>query len=341
MAAISGRSDRPLSAQLRSDYARFDFFQLVRLLQRERIAADPAVALERCVRFRSELSLVFPANEVTALRSTTDTETPATVTTPNYGVAGYLGPLPEALTEWMLERRAAGDAAVADFLDLFNHRVNVLRYHSKERVHPALSNRPPEQTALADRLAAVMGFLAPGLAAQLPLPRRSLLGVAGLLANRRKSAAALKQVLAHFLDCAIELTQYSGAWQTIPEDNRLHLGRRNSRLARDAVVGQRAWDQAARIDVRIGPLPYERFLELLPSGALHASLVSLLRFLTDRQVDCRVLLQVDAATLPPPTLLGVRLTQTAWTAQRRTDATRTVTFIVPAYDPPAETADAA
>ena len=333
MAAAGWRSDTALNEQIRHDYERFDFYQLVRLLRRA------SVEPERGVRFRSDLSLAFPANEVTRLEEQTAAGT-VTVTTSNYGIGGNVGPLPEAYAEWAQERSVDGDRAMADFFDLFNHRLNVLRYLIKARASPALADCAPEDTAQAQYLDGVAGFTAPGLASQLPLSHRALLGLAGLLANQRHSAATIERVLARYFSCNARVSPFIGAWRQIPADNHTRLRRANSRLGRDTVLGQRHWDQAACIGVYIGRLSYAVLKELVPGGARHAVLVSLLRFLTDRKVDCRVTLEVAAQTPPTTTLRNdgsavdaPRLRQTTW-LPRQTITTEpyTVTFFVPAYD---------
>lgn len=342
MAAASRDTDRPLSAQLRSDPTGFEFYQLVRLLRRERTHEAGLPPIERAVRFRSDLSLVFPAHEVTAVADRNDA--PVAVTTPDYGVGGYLGPLPESFTEWAQARRADGDPAMADFLDIFSQRINVLRYQIKARVHTALDAERPERTAQAARLAAITGMREPELVSQLPVTTRALLGLAGVLANRRRSAAAVEQVLRGYLGANVHVLQFQGAWQRLARRDQTRLAQQNSRLGRDMVLGQRSWDQSARIEVRIGPLPFARFRELLPGGARHAALVAMLRFLTDRTVDCRVRLQLDGD--PPPSALtsdpahGVRLAQVAWLPPAQAGEPPAAAFLVRAYDT-AELDDAA
>lgn len=333
MAAPGRRSDRPLSAQLRSDPAGFDFYQLVRLLRREGAGRGGPPPLGRAVRFRSDLSLVFPAHEVTGVADRGDR--PVVVTTPDYGVAGYLGPLPESFTELAQTRRADGDGVMADFLDIFSHRINALRYEIKARAHAVLDEEPPERTAQAERLAAIIGLLEPDLASQLPLPKRALLGLAGLLANRRRSAVAVEQVLRAYLGAKVNIVQFQGAWQRLAARDQTQLAKQNSRLGRDAVLGRRTWDQSARIEVQIGPLPLARFRELLPGGARHAALVAMLRFLTDRTVDCRVRLQLDGD--PPAGQLtseanGIRLAQIAWLPRMHWGEPPAAAFLVRAYE---------
>jgi type VI secretion system protein ImpH len=336
MDADGWRSARSLSARVREDYPRFDFFQLVRLLRRERAGARAQAPLERAVRFRADLSAAFPGNEVTRVVDA-GTHRPVTLDTPNYILAGHLGPLPEPFTEWLRERKREDDRVMADFLDLFNHRLSALRCLIKMENHPGLAGERPERIPLAGHLAALMGLGAPGLAAQLRLPGRALLGIAGLLADCRRSAALITNVLSAWVGASVALRQLIGAWRDLDPRDRTRLGVARHALGTQTVLGTRMWDQQARIELRIGPLPYARFRQLLPGERAHRRFVALVRYLTDRRCDCEVRLVLAAEAQPAPRLArsGPRLGYTSWLAGRRAareeDRRRTASFLVPAF----------
>jgi len=362
MEAHGWRSNRPLSRGIRESYAHFNFYQLVRLLLRERGIEDPdGRNLDAAVRFRADLSAAFPGNEVTRLEDR-GAGAPIAITTPNYVVAGYLGPLPEPFTDWLRDAARDGDHVLANFLDLFNHRVNALRYRCKVRNQIGLSNSAPENTPHARSLAAAMGMDAPGLAEQLPIPRRALLGAAGLLADVRKSEPVVTAILSLYLKAKVSLRSLCGGWRFIGRSDRNALGARNSRLGRDSVLGAHVWDASAGVEITVGPLPYERYCRLLPderghderycrwprSESRHEGLVALLRFLTDRRFDCSVRLIARPHTLPDsrlqqypdngtqsPGYWGLRLGQTAWLAghgaRRYPRQVRDAVFVVPAF----------
>jgi type VI secretion system protein ImpH len=323
MAAHGWRSTRALSTQLREQFAGFDYYQLVRLLLAEAGSDAPErQALDRCVRFGADLSAAFPGREITRLEEPDNA--PIRLGTSNYCVAGVLGPLPEPFSEWLRERVREGDDAMLRFLDLFNHRLNTLRYSLKSRFNPGLNNRHPEHTDNAGYLAAVMGLSQPGLAEQLPVPKRALLAVAGLLSDQRRSAAMIGQVLGLFMDAEVRVEQLAGGWAAIEPEQHTALGRANSRLGGETPLGRRFWDPQGRIVLHLGPLAYGRFCALLPGGALHAGFVALVRHLTDRQVDSLVCLTLDPATLPVRRLTavsatgaGLRLGYTAWPQDTR------------------------
>jgi len=334
MAAPGRRSDHSLSRCLREDFAQFNWYQLVRLLLTERGGNEAPAALDRHIRFRADLSMAFPASEITAVLES-DRQHPIKVATPNYSVAGYLGPLPESIVEWLQERRSAGDRSMADFFDLFNHRIGSLRYRIKSRVYPALNRNLPQRTPSAARLSAVMGLAHPQLMRQLPLQERALLGVAGLLANRRRNVDTIERVLARYLAAPVVITQFRGSWQPIPRSDQTLLGTKNSVLGTSTVLGQQVWDQTAGIEVRIGPLPRVAFFDLLPAGPRHAGLAAMLRFLTDRQVDCCVHLVAKASHVPGTLLSAtnegtVQLGLTTWVGDEQ-QGERDAMFMLPAF----------
>jgi len=314
MASALRRPASDLRGQLQRGHAGFDFYQLVRLLLRPGQGhpanttgahGDPIPPL----RFKGELSAAFPGHEVSGWK-TEGEDGPVALATPNYSIAGAMGPLPDPYGEWARDRAARGDRAMGDFLDLFNHRINTLRFEIKARQQPGLSTSDdPEQTPLGRDLAALLGCCDPDLPNPLPLPRRALLALTGLLADQRRSPTALIRVLGAFVQAPVALEPYVGNWFAIAEEDQIRLGKRRNRLGIDTPLGQRAWDEQAGIGLSIGPLPRARFEALLPGGEGHAGFKALLHFLTGRSLDCHIRLQTqpwDARLQPRATHLGAQ-----------------------------------
>jgi type VI secretion system protein ImpH len=273
------------------------------------------------------------------------------IKTPDYCVASAIGPLPEPFTEWVRDQEKSREHAMAAFFDMFNQRLNVLRFEMKATQTLGLNNLPPEETQHAHYLASLMGLDQTEQAAPLPLPRRTWLAAAGLLANCRKSAPAVTQILSLFVGTKVTLTELVGAWQRIEEDDRIALGRANHALGQRSVLGRRIWDQQARVRIEIAPLDYAHFCTFLPPGlgkfagasalpSHYHGFVALLRLLLDRLCDVEVRLQVRAETIPAGVLQeapiegsrSLRLGQTAWLGSSSDADIRSVTYLVPAYD---------
>ena len=362
-----------LNRAIIGQYARFDVFQLVRLLQQKpgaQVGGEWPVSLR--LRFRADLRASFAGHEVTYLGLAKDMpafrhevragqKLPARIElyTPNYCVASELGPLPEPFLEWVRDQERLGGHAMAAFLDVFNQRVHVLRHELKQRSLRTLDPALPGNTRYAAQLAALMGVALPAQQAQIPLPMRAWLGLAGVLVNTRRSAAVVAQVLSAYIGVPCRLQTMVGRWRDLEQSDRIALGKKRHALGQQSLLGSRTWDAHASVRLKVARLSYDAVGVLLPirpshagdaqPDAAHHGLVAMVRMLLDRRFDCDVELTLDSATVPPSRLqlpwrgggLGLRLGQTAWLGTptgapvgtptgAHTD--RTVRFTVSAFD---------
>jgi len=344
MATHGWRSPRTLEQQIVEDYAGFDYYQLVRLSRRMLTRAHPPRTgnVDDQLHIRADLSAGFAGFEVSAL-TFDQWNNQITLQTPNYCVAGSAAPLPGPFVDWLRSLVADGSRAMADFFDLFNRRIHLLRWRIKSRLHPGLHNSAPDHCDYADYLGALLGLTDPAVMAALKtlrLPRRTLLGLAGLLADGRRSSAALTQSLTLLLGADVTLEPLVGRWLAIDEVELNRLGRRNTRLGRDLVLGRRCFDPQAAVEIRVAPMSYSQVCELLPTGSYHLLLSNLLRWLSERRFDIWMVFSVLTDTAP-----RIRLSQDAQSAAPRlgytavpgrrfgNGATRDIRVLFPAFDP--------
>jgi type VI secretion system protein ImpH len=350
-----------LNQAIIGQYARFNVFQLVRLLQQKPGAdAHDAWPVGLRLRFRADLRANFTGHEVTRLMRAKPMpafrhevrggrKMPARIElrTPNYCVASELGPLPEPFLEWVRDQERVGAHAMAAFLDVFNQRVHVLRHELKRRSLRALDPAQPDRTRYALQLRALMGVALPAQQVQIPLPMRAWLGLAGVLVNTRRSAAVVAQVLTAYLGVSCRLQTMVGRWRDIEPSDRIALGRKRHALGQQSLLGSHTWDAHASVRLHVARMPFDAACALLPlrraysgdvqPGAAHEGLASLVRMLLDRRFDCEVELMLDSATVPPSRLqsprrgggLGLRLGQTAWLGRH---GGRPVRFTIDAFD---------
>jgi type VI secretion system protein ImpH len=205
------------------------------------------------------------------------------------------------------------------------------------------------------------------LARRIPMPRRAVLALAGLVGNGRKSASTVATVLRVYLGgtqlqrsgapaqrLQVEVKEMRGAWRAIEPEDLTHLGAR--RLAGGVPLGGRVWVNQAAVGLNIGPLPYARLCLLLEDraaqsvddrpgarfGSGHAGLAAMLHYLFDRRVDVQVCVTVADEGIPSALLWrprrvagfgsghGLRLGQTAWLHGR--SGPRQVRFTIRADD---------
>ena len=327
MAATGRRADSALSERLLLEPHRFGFFQAVRLLEafapdRTGVGHDGPPASES-VRFHAEVSLSFPASEILDLDAGED-ERPARMTVRHMGLTGPQGALPRHYTMLIMERLRQRDRTLADFLDLFNHRLVSLFFRAwvKYRLH--LGVRLDTRDALSTYLYSLFGLGTPGLRGRLAVDDRALLFYTGLLAQRPRSAAGLVALLGdYFGDLPVRIEQFVGQWLALDPEGltslRLHGG--NNRLGVDAIIGSRVWHTQSRFRVLLGPMTYPRFCAFLPPGHASREVLALTRFFVGLELDFEFRLVLRAREIPPCQLgstgpLATRLGWSTWLVSR-------------------------
>lgn len=149
-----------------------------------------------------------------------------------------------------------------------------------------------------------------------------LLYYAGLFAQRPRNAANLRLVLADYFGVAVEVRQFRGQWLPIPEADQTQLGTLGA-LGVNAVAGSQVWDCASRFRLRLGPLTYSRFEDLLPDPEPVAErktfflIAQLARLFVGPELDFDVQLVLAAADVPEAELAdgagaGPRLGWNVW-----------------------------
>lgn len=285
----------------------WNFLQLVRLLLRveQRLDAsnDNAVleALDRGVQFRDSLRADFPPGEIRRVEYRPGT-LPARVTTVDGGLCSLRGPLPEPFIAWIRSLEDSGDSAMKDFVGLFGNRLLALRYLIGRSTRPALMDVPAERTYSGQMLQALAGRL-PGARTESNWDPAWDLGAAGLFANRRLSLPVARYLLRFALGLnLVAILPLRGGWLRVDAQDDTRLGRSGATLGSGAALGRRVWDQHKGIELQIGPVRWQELRELIPGGARHAELKSIVARITDRRCDCRVTFIWPRSEVPRPVL---------------------------------------
>lgn len=327
---------KPLSAILKAEPYRFDFFQAVRILERldasrKPVGMDGPIQSE-CVRFRSHLALDFPASAIYRLDTHEDEFRPSVMEVTFIGLTGPSGSLPRCYTEILLDRQRSKDATLREFLDLFNHRLISLFYRAWERNRFYLGYERAEKwlQQLGDEPSQQRAFLATGRAeldrfsqmllelcgmghpslrlrdtvrthveTRLHIADSALRYYSGLFAQQQRSAAGLEGLVADYFSVSTAIVPCVGQWLMIsPPDQTRLTGRNSNQLGMTAIAGARFWDRQGRFRVRLGPLTYPEFSQFLPNGRAHPGLRDLIRLYVRQQYDIELQLVLKASEVP-------------------------------------------
>ncbi|SHH10079.1 type VI secretion system baseplate subunit TssG [Massilia sp. CF038] len=347
MGAFDQLNTHTLPSHLREQADRYEFVQLVRLLERAVPGATEigggAEPAHEAVRFRAKVGFAFSTSDVLgAARLSALGGTQVEVAF--MGLAGNEGPLPQPYSEMVLQRaRPAGahqlhrpapgqaDDDARDFLDIFNHRLLSYFYRGRRKHSIALGAESRHRTALLERILFQLIGYNEGVRQQggsLPQPQvdpRCLLRYAGILARRNRAMAGLETMLSDAFGTGVRGSQHHGCWMPVDAAFQSVLGARgrNCVLGQQTMLGRRAWDARGKIVLTFGPLSMAAYQALMPGGADAPRLTFMTRFYLRDDVDVDIVL-----TLAPDAVreeaLGV-LSRTAWLGQHSGSA-RTTRF---------------
>lgn len=302
---------------------RFEFFQAVRLL--ERVARDrdpvggPGPPSQEAVRFRTRVSLEFPASAIHEVRDTERAGAPPEMIVSFLGMTGPLGVLPHCYTELLLDRTRQKDNALWEFLDIFNHRLLSFFYRAWEKYRFPISYERTGQDSFTEYLFDLIGMGTPGLRGRMVIPDQALLFYAGLIAQRPHSAVAVESILRDYFGVPVTMQQFCGRWLALDPENLSRIGAANSTLGGDMVCGARVFNAQSKFRLKLGPLTLSQFESFLPNGPFYAAAGEWTRLLAGMEFDFDVQLVLRKEEVPACQLGAGALPRLGWTSWLKTE----------------------
>ena len=270
---------------------------------------------QEAVRLGQEPTLDFAPAVISALHQASG-EKPTRLEVRFLGLLGPNGPMPLHISDYVRERLLhGGDATLARFLDVFNHRFLSLFYRAWAQAQPTVTLDRPHDDRFAVYLGALLGLGTPRMRKRDAVQDSAKMFHVGSLARHVRNRDGLEALLTLYFKVPIRIEEFAGRWLELPRQDRTCLGARDSRgsLGDGAVLGKRVWDRQHSIRLRIGPLDLERYESFLPGGNAIERLVSWLRTYLSFELawDARLVLKRDQV---PSARLGSygRLGWTTW-----------------------------
>jgi type VI secretion system protein ImpH len=302
MAAESGRADNPLVKLFFDEAYGFDFFQAVRILERlhpeRRPVGRDSDPLREVVRFRTRVSLDFPASQIHGINLGADPDDPAQMIVSFMGITGPLGVLPHPYTELLMERTRYQDTALWEFLDIFNHRLISLFYRAWEKYRFTVAYERNEEDRFTEYLFDVIGMGTGGLRKRFGFPDEGLLFYGGLIAQRPHSASATQAILGDYFNVPARVEQFAGQWLALDDESLSRLGTANNQLGVNTVAGTHVWDDQSKFRLKFGPLTFKEFANFLPVGSAFEPAAELTRLLAGMEFDFDIQLILRAEEVP-------------------------------------------
>lgn len=289
MAAESGCHPDRLVEELCSEPWKHDFFQAVRRIEcaypelprigkSKRLRHDP-------VRFGQFVSLAFATSALERGNSPDDKQTVAVRFT---GLTGPNGPLPLRMTEFIRNRLrgvydpdlrgsaadtsaqygivSPRDSTLAEFLDVFHHRMISLFYRAWAAAEKTVDFDRESDRIFAEWIASTCGLGLPEFDGLDSIPTWNKVAFAGHLGHQTRPVAGLRGILAEAFRFPAEVISLVGHWVAIPKDQQCRLGESpdTGRIGSSCVVGSKIWDRRLKIFIRLGPMSLRQYESFLP-----------------------------------------------------------------------------
>jgi type VI secretion system protein ImpH len=214
-----------------------------------RVGSD-ALPSSELLRFRACTHLGFPGKAVEKIVEPNGERSQYQLLVGFLGLIGPSGVMPRHFSERALRETKKRDAATADFLDIFHHRLIALYHRAWEKHHHPTLYQHYLQTGVPD---AVTRMLCVMSGAQSDLEAR----YAGLLTLPNRNTKSLKQILEHMSGCDVDIEERVGRWLHVEPDQQSRLASRIeergqfSCLGEGVLVGKRVWDVNSTIAITL------------------------------------------------------------------------------------------
>lgn len=310
-----------LAAALEPCLAQVNFYRFCQLLEQSQPApfllGENHSPRDEPVRFRPHPGMGFPVGELKSL-SLAEPDNPAaacTVRTTFMGLYGVMSPLPTTYIDYIAQREE-GSEPLAEFLDIFNHRLITQFY----RIWRKYSYPATFESGGADRtsryLLGLVGLGIDGCDTYIGVPASRFLALLGCMRLPTRTAEGIAAL--------VRLVGPKTAVKVIPHDKRniplasaIRISAKHPVcLSNRPVLGSKATDVNSQVLIRLTTTDVAEAEGWLPHGQLYSDLQALLHVYLGARLLARLELEVPRNLLPDARLQAVdegavRLGQTA------------------------------
>jgi type VI secretion system protein ImpH len=264
-------SDLEQLAQLHNEPYAFNFNAALRQLEcfyRDRpLLGRSARPVDDPVRLGQKPSLQFAPSTIAEFISNPDALPQMKVLF--FGLFGPNGPLPLHLTDFARHRiRDAKDSTLADFADMFHHRLLCLFYRAWADKEPTVQLDRPKQDRFTCYVGSLLGIGEASLQNRDDYPDHAKLHFAAYLGCQTQHGEGLEAMIKDFFQVPSSIDEFIGEWLDIPAQSYCYLDgdRSTGQLGVSAIIGIKSWQCEHKFRITLGPLALVDYESFLPSG---------------------------------------------------------------------------
>lgn len=316
MAAKAGGSYADIRRECLTRPHAFSFFQIMRLLRflenRRLKKGTPGGRKDVSIAVRPELSLAFPAADVSKIETLDEEDGGFLVTATFLGLYGSSSPLPTFYTEDLLEEAANDENVTRDFLDVLNRHLYQLLFRCWTKYRLCVQVVEEEDPSQTQKLFCLLGLGSEKVRKGVPDSYR-FIRYLGLVLQHPRSALGLRTVLGDALGgLPIDITPCLPRMAKVPVDQRCCIGGAASLLGESAFLGEELLDRTGKFRLMIGPVTGKAFRELLPGNAKHRLLTFLTDFYLAAPLEYDLEIRIEAGEVEAICLGGPQWAHLGW-----------------------------
>lgn len=251
-----------------------DLFQLLRRIDAQGGQAYPLgrapLPRHEMLRLGQEPSLSFAPSTLSGVRPRPGTPLHE-VSIYSFGLFGPNGPLPLHLTEYVRGRiHHHHDTALADFANLFHHRLTLLFYRAWADAQPTVSLDRPDNHKFDDYMSSLIGNGQPAQRNCDSLSDHAKHFMTGHLTRHSHDPEGLSKILRHYFRVPVRIVENVPQWMMVDRRDQAQLrkGRTARRLGQSSFLGIAVRDVQHKFRIELGPMPLETYEGFLPGGKL-------------------------------------------------------------------------
>lgn len=316
-----GYSDRSATIDLNNcedvrilpeDVGAYNFFQLVELIHKLDGHNPEEQNWESLVHvfFSANPSLGFPASDVTGIKR--HSKNRVQIETTFLGLNGVQSPLPSYILEELLHDKSN---IKRDFLDFFNNRLIALCYRAWRKYRYYIRFQDDAVDKFSSQVFALVGLANEDVRGETPINWCKMLAYAGILAGRSRSPQAVAGIIAHCFDLEdVSIREFEFRHVKIPDSQRCQLGKYNSQLGIDTILGAKVGDISGKFVLCIKNLSLSKFHDFLPSGKEFMPLCKVMEVILREQMAFDFELTLKTNDIPLLRLGGDKAGQLGWSS---------------------------
>ncbi|MFT0213806.1 type VI secretion system baseplate subunit TssG [Pseudomonas sp. F1_0610] len=253
------------------------------------------------IRFRPWPGMGFPASELKTLERSDQADIPDTLRVTFMGLYGVESPLPTAYIDDITQRRE-GYEVVAEFLDIFNHRLISQFYRVWRKYSWPATFRAGGSDVTSQYMLSLTGLGIPSCAKNIATPISRFLALTGMMRLPSRTAEGilnLVQLLAP--NTTAKVAGHDPLRIPLKAPLRMSTQQPVS-LASCPVMGSYGTDVNSQVLLTLTTSDTEECQAWLPGGRLHNDLIALFHVYVGARLHIRMQLKLARKDLPDATL---------------------------------------